>query len=323
MMWTSNNGCVATQLIGRCDNRGVMTISFSKPVTNPVVSFAGWGGGSNGAGWSEMQLLGGMNGSSSVPGARFTALSGTNIEISQNGTVVGNVGTTVPAIYCHRTSGYGANSQAVCGSLQLEGVYTSASFQVNFEYAASSTGSDGGNEDAWNLTASIPEDFGMVPTSYDNPVASHALGSLKLGSVVTADNPSSLYATTNADAVAAGTEIKAGAKNLSDGNVVVDDGVPQSSWSGLVNNQGGQTFTIPVTLAGVTETANLCAWIDFNRDGVFYCYRASMCSQPYGRSNFSKHNLDDPEQYCFGTYLCARASKLRFVGFAFWKSGIR
>ena len=65
-----------------------MTISFSKPVTNPVVSFAGWGGGSNGAGWSEMQLLGGMNGSSSVPGARFTALSGTNIEVSQNGTVV-------------------------------------------------------------------------------------------------------------------------------------------------------------------------------------------------------------------------------------------
>jgi hypothetical protein len=94
MMWTSNNGCVANQLIGRCDNRGVMTISFSKPVTNPVVSFAGWGGGSNGAGWSEMQLLGGMNGTSPVSGARFTALSGTNIEVSQNGTVVGNVGTT-------------------------------------------------------------------------------------------------------------------------------------------------------------------------------------------------------------------------------------
>lgn len=269
MMWTSNNGCVANQLVGRCDNRGVMTISFSKPVTNPVVSFAGWGGGSNGAGWSEMQLLGGMNGSSSVTGARFTALAGTNIEISQNGTVVGNVGTTIPSIGCHKTSGYGANSQAVCGSLQLEGVYTSASFQVNFEYAASNTGSDGGNEDAWNLTASIPEDFGMVPTSYDNPVASHALGSLKLGSVVTADNPSSLYSTTNADAVAAGTEITAGARNLSNGDVVVDDGVPQASWSGLMNNQAGQTFTIPVTLAGVSETANLCAWIDFNRDGVF------------------------------------------------------
>lgn len=183
--------------------------------------------------------------------------------------MVGNVDGTVPAIYCHKTSGYGANAQAVCGSLQLEGVYTSATFQVNFEYAASSTGSDGGNEDAWNLTASIPEDFGMVPTSYDNPVASHALGSLKLGSVVTADNPSSLYSTTNADAVAAGTEIKAGSKNLSNGDVIVDDGVPQSSWSGLVDNRDGETFTIPVTIAGVTETANLCAWIDFNRDGVF------------------------------------------------------
>lgn len=280
MMWTSNNGCVANQLIGRCDNRGVMTISFSKPVTNPVVSFAGWGGGSNGAGWSEMQLLGGMNGSSSVSGARFTALSGTNIAISQNGTVVGNVGTSIPSIGCHKTSGYGADSKAVCGSLQLEGVYTSASFQVNFEYAASNTGSDGGNEDAWNLTASIPEDFGMVPTSYDNPVASHALGSLKLGSVVTADNPSSLYSTTNADAVAAGTEIKTGAKNLSDGDVIVDDGVPQASWSGLVDNRDGETFTIPVTVAGVAETANLCAWIDFNRDGVFTASERSCATSP-------------------------------------------
>lgn len=280
MMWTSNNGCVANQLVGRCDNRGVMTISFSKPVTNPVVSFAGWGGGSNGAGWSEMQLLGGMNGSSSVSGARFTALSGTNIAISQNGTLVGNVGTTIPSIGCHKTSGYGADSQAVCGSLQLEGVYTSASFQVNFEYAASNTGSDGGNEDAWNLTASIPEDFGMVPTSYDNPVASHALGSLKLGSVVTADNPSSLYSTTNADAVATGTEIKTGAKNLSDGDVIVDDGVPQASWSGLVDNRDGETFTIPVTLAGVAETANLCAWIDFNRDGVFTASERSCATSP-------------------------------------------
>jgi hypothetical protein len=154
-MWTSNNGCVATQLIGRCDNRGVMTISFSKPVTNPVISFAGWGGGNNGAGWSEMQLLGGTNGSTPVTGASFTALAGTNIAVTQDGTVVGNVDGTVPSIGCHKTSGYGANSQAVCGSLQMQGVYTSATFQVNFEYAASSTGSDGGNEDAWNLTASI------------------------------------------------------------------------------------------------------------------------------------------------------------------------
>lgn len=278
-MWTSNNGCIATQLIGRCDNRGVMTISFSKPVTNPVVSFAGWGGGSNGAGWSEMQLLGGMNGSSSVPGARFSALSGTNIQVSQNGTVVGNVDGTVPSVYCHRTTGYGANSQAVCGSLQMDGVYTSISLQVNYEYAASTIGSDGGNEDAWNLTASIPEDFGMVPTSYDNPVASHAIGSLKLGNVVTADNPSSLYSTTNGDAVAAGTEIRVGARNLSNGDVIVDDGVTQASWSGLVDNRSGETFTIPVTTAGVTETANLCAWIDFNRDGVFTAGERS-CATP-------------------------------------------
>jgi hypothetical protein len=162
----------------------------------------------------------------------------------------------------------------------MDGVYTSISMQVNFEYAASSTGSDGGNEDAWNLTASIPEDFGMVPTSYDNPVASHALGSLKLGSVVTADNPSSLYSTTNADAVSAGTEIKAGAKNISNGDVVLDDGVAQSAWSGLVDNRAGRTFTIPLALAGVTETANLCAWIDFNRDRVFTAGERSCATSP-------------------------------------------
>jgi uncharacterized repeat protein (TIGR02059 family) len=308
-MWTSNNGCTVTELIGRCDNRGLMTISFSKPVTNPVVSFAGWGGGSNGASWSEMKLLSGLNGSTPVSGARFTALAGTNIAVSENGTVVGNVDGTIPSIGCHRTSGYGANSQAVCGSLQIEGVYTSVSLQVNLEYAAYNVGSDGGNEDAWNLTASIPEDFGMVPSTYDYPVASHALGDLKLGSIVTADNPSSLYSTTNADAVAAGTEIKAGAKNISNGDVVVDDGVAQSAWSGLMNNQAGQTFTIPVTIAGVTETANLCAWIDFNRDGVFTAGERSCATSPTAGATSASISWIIPSDIASGpTYARVRLS---------------
>ncbi|NBU37618.1 MAG: hypothetical protein EBS32_05205, partial [Actinobacteria bacterium] len=237
---TSNSGCLADAM---CMNRGTLTISFSKPVSNPVVSFAGWGGGSGSSvAWSEMELL--------TPGVTVTALSGTNMHVINSGTYVEPT-VKNPSTGCHSTSGFGATAQAGCGSLQVNGTVTSVSFQINLGTVRGT-----GYVDGWNLTASIPEDFGLVPVSYDVPAASHAVGDLKLGAVVTADQPSTLYATTNGDAVAAGAVIPP-----------TDDGV--ATWPTLSAADAGSPYSIAVSLAGVTSTAHLCAWIDFNNDDVF------------------------------------------------------
>ena len=241
-----NDFCTAEVL---CGPRGVMTIYFSKPVKNPVVSFAGWGGGSGSStAWTEMALT--------TPNLTMSVLSGTNIEVVNNGRYIQPI-VKNPSVNCQTTSGFGATATAGCGSIQLNGTVTSASFEV---YLGTARGT--GFLDAWNLTASISEDFGLVPTTYDNPVASHSIGDLRLGATVAADQASALYATTNADAVASGTSLA--------GNPKADDGVAAWVSSPSINfGNAGSTYSTTVTLNGVTDTANLCSWIDFNRDEVF------------------------------------------------------
>ncbi|MCE2855987.1 MAG: GEVED domain-containing protein, partial [Ilumatobacteraceae bacterium] len=277
---TSNSGCAADAM---CLNRGTLTISFSKPVSDPVVSFAGWGGGSGSSvAWSELELL--------TPGVTVTALSGTNIEVVNSGTYVQPL-VKNPAIKCHQTSGYGATAQAGCGSLQINGTVTSVSFNVNLGTVRGT-----GYIDGWNLVASIPEDFGLVPVSYDNPVASHAVGSLKLGAVVTADQPSTLYATTNGDAVAAGAVIP-----------TTDDGV--ATWPTLSAADVGLPYSISVSLAGVTSTAHLCAWIDFNNDDVFTPSERACATDPVSGTTSTTITWTIPSDVTSGaTYARVRLS---------------
>ena len=132
----------------------------------------------------------------------MTVLSGTNIEVVNSGRYIQPI-VKNPTVSCQTNGGaYGATATAGCGSIQLNGTVSQASFDV---YLGTARGT--GFLDAWNLTASISEDFGLVPTSYDNPVASHSIGDLRLGPTVATDQASALYASTNADAVAIGTSL--------------------------------------------------------------------------------------------------------------------
>jgi len=254
---TSNSGCAADAL---CPSRGILTLSFSKSVTNPVFSFAGWGGGSGSStAWSEMTVV--------TPGVTLTALSGTNMQVV-GGTHVEPI-VKNPSINCHRTSGYGATAQAGCGSLQINGTVTSVSFEVTLTTARGT-----GYVDGWNLTASMSEDFGLVPTTYESTgVASHGLGDLRMGSTVAADQASTLYASTNADAVARWTSLA--------GNAKADDGVATFATSPTIDfGNAGSSYSTTVSLAGVTSTANLCGWIDFNRDEVFSFSERACAADP-------------------------------------------
>jgi uncharacterized repeat protein (TIGR02059 family) len=255
---TSNVNCPASSM---CTPRGTMTLSFDEPVTNPVLSFAGWGGGSGSStAWSEMSVV--------TPGVTVTKLSGTNIEVVNNGTHIQPIEKN-PSIQCHLYSGYGATAQAGCGSFQINGTITSVSFAVILGTARGT-----GYLDAWNLTASMSEDFGLVPTTYESAgVASHGVGGLKLGATVAADQASALYATTNADAVARWTSLA--------GNPKADDGVAAFVQSpAIAFGAPGTTYSTQVALSGVTSSANLCGWIDFNRDEVFSYSERACATDP-------------------------------------------
>ena len=247
---TSNDLCGANEV---CTNRGYLSLTFSQPVIDPVFSFAGWGGRSDGTSWSELKLL--------TAGITMTKLSGTNISITQSGTYIEDNGQASTTRCSASTSG----SSAVCGSVQINGTVTTLNFEVFMQ-----TSGGTGNEDAWNLTASMAEDFGLVPTTYESSgVASHGVGTLKLGATVAADQASALYATTNADAVARWTSLATNAKK--------DDGVAAWIDSPTIDFSTSPTYSTTVSLAGVDGTANLCGWIDFNRDEVF-AYSERACA---------------------------------------------
>lgn len=248
---TSNEGCLANEI---CGGRGRLFLTFSQPVVNPVFSFAGWGGAASGVSWSEMRVV--------TSGVTMSKLSGTNILVSADGRYVEDNGQSSSTRCSASTSG----SSAVCGSLQLNGTITTVEFEL-FQQTFGGTG----NEDTWNLTASMAEDFGLVPTTYESSgVASHGVGSLKLGATVEADQASALYANTNADAVPRWTSLATNAKK--------DDGVAAWVNSPTINfGSAGSTYSTTVALSGVERTANLCGWIDFNRD-EFFAYSERTCA---------------------------------------------
>ena len=249
---TTNVNCPADST---CTDRGTLTLSFGQPVLNPVFSFAGWGGRSSGTSWSEMTL----SAADIAKGITMTPLSGTNIYVSPNGTFVGDNG---------QASNVLCNAGAVCGSLQINGTISSVSFIVQMQ-----TSGGTGYKDAWNLTASMAEDFGLVPATYESSgVASHGVGALKLGATVAADQASALYATTNADAVARWTSLANNAKK--------DDGVAAWVDSPTITFVPGAQYSTTVALSGVERTANLCAWIDFNRDEAFTFNERSCAVDP-------------------------------------------
>ena len=113
---TTDDGCTYGTL---CSNRGTFVISFSRPVTDPIIHMSGLGGGgydsgSNGktTAWTELQLL--------SPSTSMTVLGSQNMQL-----VGGNrlePTTKNPTTSCSSTSNnYGATASAGCMSVRING----------------------------------------------------------------------------------------------------------------------------------------------------------------------------------------------------------
>jgi uncharacterized repeat protein (TIGR01451 family) len=233
------NGCVATVL--RCANRGTLTITFNKPVTNPVLHISGLGANIGGTLLFHTSLV--MTSYTAPVAPTFTALSNNgNLTVSsteiRSTTVNGNTSCTTA-------------TKASCGSVRINGTVTSITFQVDLLMGGTGTGTSA-NVDGWNFTISVDEDFGDAPAGFDpTAAASHVVGGLYMGSGITVENA----ATNNPGTIAPSPIASATA------STDADDGVAMPSFA------RGQTALVPVVVTGTG--GKLQGWIDWAGDGNF------------------------------------------------------
>lgn len=256
-----------------CPNIGsTLTISFSRPVANPIVHFVGLGSVRSITGDTVTITAGRTTHAlaSSVPaGASLSVLPGAaNLQIS--GATVDLINANYNGTNC-ATIAAPATQLAGCGSVRVNGTVTSVSFTVGMSGSRNVFNSTIGNalgDDGYMVTATVDEDFGDAPGSYDAvEAASHIVDGIRLGASVDADN-ANVFNTTPAvtpspNAVAAGADNNGAAGDGSD-----EDGLSTplpTLHTGLI----GQTYSLTPSLSGNTAAGTVCGWIDFNRNGVF------------------------------------------------------
>ncbi|ULH14488.1 GEVED domain-containing protein [Deinococcus sp. KNUC1210] len=276
--------------VSKTCSRGLLTFTFSRPVTNPVLHVAGVGGNysvnNTGDAWgiaNSYQLT--------TPGATMTMLgTPSNLAVTNSGTQLGVVsvrsGTSFIQPNCSSTNVVPAG----CGSVQINGTYSTLTFAVSMTStrAVSNTsqlvipvGDDGTNTntaitlvDAVDMAVSVDEDFGDAPATYDaSNAASHIVSDLKLGSTITADNTTTVNGATivasSPKAVAAGAD-----NNGTNGDGSSDDAI--STFPSLI--AGATSYSLPVPISGASQAGQVCGWIDFNRNGTFDSATERACT---------------------------------------------
>ncbi|KAA2252568.1 DUF11 domain-containing protein [Solihabitans fulvus] len=236
----------------QCGDFATLTVSFNRPVRNPVLHLTGIGA-KLGAGNSQVQH---RLTSSAPTGASLSAVASgaTNLQVSGGNTiqVINKRSNTV----CNSSTPGG--STAGCGSVPVNGTVSSLTFAVN------QTG-DGGAQitgDEYLLGVTADENFGDAPASYDaGTAASHIVSDLRMGARVDPNNTDVLntgQVTPSPNAVAPGADITSA---HTDG---ITKPLPR-----LATSDVGKTYSLTTSLSGASQAGRVCGWIDFNRNGVF------------------------------------------------------
>ncbi|SDZ20560.1 hypothetical protein SAMN04487939_12268 [Lysobacter sp. yr284] len=254
------------------DIGSTFTISFSRPVTNPVLHFLGLGSVRSMPGDAVTITSGRVTHTltGSVPGgATLTALPGAvNLAPLTAGTLVDVNTTTYNGTDC-TTIAAPATRFGGCGSVRVNGTVTSVTFTIGMSGARNVFNASIGNTlsaDGYMVAATVDEDFGDAPASYD-PIeaASHIVDGLRLGASIDADNTNVFN---NVPAVTPSPNAVATGADNNGVNGGDEDGLTTPLpplHTGLI----GQTYSLAPTLSGSTAVGGVCGWIDFNRNGVF------------------------------------------------------
>lgn len=257
-----------------CPNIGTLTISFSRPVTNPILHFVGLGSVRSVTGDTVTITAARTTHAiaSSVPaGATMTLLPGAvNLQTTGGGSALDLINPTYNGTNCSTITAP-ATQLAGCGSVRINGTVTSVTLNVGMSGARNVFNATIGNalgDDGYMVTTTVDEDFGDAPATYDlTEAASHIVDGIRLGATVDADN-TNVFNTTPAvtpspNAVAAGGDNNGAAGDGADENGLTTP-LP-TLHTGLI----GQAYALTPTLSGSTAAGTVCGWIDFNRNNVF------------------------------------------------------
>lgn len=257
-----------------CPNLATLTISFSRPVTNPIVHFVGLGSVRSITGDTVTITAGRATHAiaSSVPaGATLTVLGGAvNLQATGGGSSFDLINPTYNGTNCSTVTAP-ATQLAGCGSVRINGTVTSVTFNVGMSGTRNVFNATIANtlgDDGYMVTTSVDEDFGDAPATYDAvEAASHIVDGIRLGATIEADNTNVFNGTPavtpSPNAVAAGAD-----NNGAAGDGADEDGLTTplaTLHTGLI----GQTYSLSPSLSGSTAAGTVCGWIDFNRNGVF------------------------------------------------------
>lgn len=273
------NGSASNQ----CDGLGTVTLTFSRPVLNPVLHLSELGGleGAEGAptGTVHARLtISAVNGGT-ASAASLTAVSGTNLTVSGTNRIQANSVLAGTNISC--TTGSPTQNTG-CGSVRVNGTITSIQFAASLYINRISSDLSSTVGDGYSLAVTVDEDFGDAPASYDtdatNGAASHVIGDLRLGASVDRDNINTL----NYTAPVVQPSPNAG------GNDVDDNGV---TYPLLTSVTAGSPYTASVSVSARAAAARICGWIDFNTNGVFDANERSACTDVAASASPTTHNL--------------------------------
>lgn len=263
----ATNNCAAS---GPCSGLGTVTVAFSQPVRNPVLNLAGIGGfvlldeDDDGDVDRQSQLHVVLN--LATGGLTMSKLSGSNLAVNGNSitAIDDKTGTA-----CNTTAQAGdpsplnAGATAACGSVRVNGVVTSLTFNVSSVFVPVSSAMPGytnsdiqdpeHNADNFVMAVTVPQDFGDAPASYDqNNAARAVMSDVTLGSNITEDNPAVANGTAspNASATAALDQM--------------DDGVVLAPMTA-----GATSYSTTVAISGASKAGITCGWIDLNKNNTF------------------------------------------------------
>ena len=246
-----------------CGGLGTLTYSFSQPVTNPVLDFHGFGAVVH-SGTSQTDFHAVLD--LATPGLSLSKAAGNTSLVVNNGTQISTANdSTATACNSNTPSGFNATAAtAGCGSVQVTGTSSQISFNVSIRSVKNATSpasySLATGSDAVGTTVTLGEDFSDAPASYNGSQApSHTISDLKLGATVDEDN---------AQVRNASTSPFAGAGASGDDNSGIDDEDAFTTLSPIVA-VAGTPYSLDVPLSGLSKSATLCGWIDFNQNGTF------------------------------------------------------
>ena len=198
---TTDTGCTYGVM---CANRGKFTISFSQPVTDPVLHLSGIGGGgfdsaTNGktTAWTEFELL--------TPGITMSLLGQQNLSIVGSNRIEPT--TKNPTTNCSTTTNsYDATASAACGSIQLIGTFNLVEFQADLGSVNNANPYvDGQLEDAFIMAISV--DPALTTTTTTLPTTTTALPTTTTSIPVTStsDTPNSTISTSTTPTTSSST----------------------------------------------------------------------------------------------------------------------